>query len=125
MKKIIYFTMMVMLSVMVLGSSAAEEKVKSDNRVASINEEGVKPNTQSAVEEKNIKKRFPAIEKMREVTDENLLVETEDYGCGPNKARPDTCDWLYSICCQSSPYYDNRICNYYTPGVCGTCYKAC
>jgi len=39
MKKVMFFGLMVMVSVMVFGTSVAEETMKSDNRVASIAEE--------------------------------------------------------------------------------------
>jgi len=75
MKKTIYFTMMVMLSVMVLGSSAAEEKVNLDNRVASINEESVKQNNQSVVESGGNVQKFSINEETLGLFDGDLLVD--------------------------------------------------
>ncbi len=93
MKKIIYFTLMVMLSVTLLGPSAAEEKVKSDNRVASINEEGVKPNTQSAVESGGNVQKFSINEKTLRPIDEELLL-TLSLGI---------CKVIITSCCVTSP----------------------
>jgi len=99
MKKIIYFTVVLLLSITLIGFSAAEEKAKSDNRVASINEEGVKPNNQSSVEDKNIRQMFPAIEKLNDMIDKDIL----GVAGGCPKPVKDLCEIILKDCCDVSP----------------------
>jgi len=123
MKKLMYFTLMVMLSMTLIGPSVAEEKAKSNNRVASINEEGVKPNNQSAVEEKNIRQRFPAIKK--ETTEPAPTLLTTGQNCEPYGV--ETCAWLEDLCCNSSPFDpDDLLCAINWRWIfCKDCYSRC
>jgi len=113
MKKTIYFTLMVMLSITLIGSVSAEEKVKPDNRVASINEEVVKSSNQDAVEDKNMRQRFPAIEPMRKevggVFPGGILLTLE--ACAQ-------CQALELLCCPDSSPYTPAL----PPGQCRTTY---
>jgi hypothetical protein len=102
MKKVIYFGLMVMVSVMVFGFgiSAAEEQATSDNMIASVPQERLA--TEQTSEEA-----------------EGIFVATIDCGSW----EPWVClGFVKDVCCQSSPYAAPDFCkDALSPSNCGKC----
>ena len=101
MKKTIYFTMVVLLSMALIGSSAAEEKAKPDN--------------QTAVVGSSFEQAIAATEKISKSTDGSLFakfdIEIDEYN-------PGLCNHLKKICRDASPADDSGICEYFIEDNC-------
>ena len=101
MKKTIYFTMVVVLSMVLIGSVSAEEKVKPDN--------------QNAVMVSSLEQTSTSVAKISKSTDGSLFVkfdiEIDDYP-------PSLCNQLQKRCRDASPADTTGICDYFTPDNC-------
>ncbi len=101
MKKTIYFTMVVLLSMALIGSVSAEEKVKPDN--------------QNAVIESSFDQTSTSVAKLSKSTSRSLLpkfdIEIDEYN-------PGLCNHLKKICRDASPPDDSGICEYFTEEYC-------
>lgn len=124
MKKIIYFTVVLLLSITLIGFSAAEEKAKSDNIFASITGQGVKPNNQSLVEDKNIRQRSSVNEGILGPIDERLLADSDDDCDDGVRA---LCEIIKTDCCAVSPSNPASGCGgvFDTGGICTKCGVTC
>jgi hypothetical protein len=93
MKKLMYFTLMVLLSITLIGSVSAEEKVKPDN--------------QNAVIESSFDQASTSVAKISKSTSGSLLpkfdIEIDDYD-------PALCNQLRKHCQDASPPYTDPIC---------------
>ena len=105
MKKVMFFALMVMVSVMVFGTSVAEERLKTDNVIASVAQER-QSTEQTSVE-----------------TDAILLAL--EGGC----SRPvyDLCVSMQVWCCAVSPSNLGEVCggNFAPGGTCDACGLGC
>jgi len=100
MKKVMFFALMVMVSVMVFGTSVAEEQLKTDNMIASI------PQERSATEQTSVET-------------EGVLMAASDQ-CG---WEDDVCfGYVKEVCCGTSPASPTSFCkDALLPSNCGKC----
>jgi len=92
MKKVMFFGLMVMVSVMVLGTSAAEERVKTDNMIASVAQESLATEQTSA-------------------ETEGVLIAKLDIEIEYDES---LCNQLAKECQDASPPSGPSICDYFT-----------
>ena len=96
MKKVMFFGLMVMVSVMVFGTSAAEERVKTDNMIAGVAQESL------------------ATEQTSAETEGVLIAKLEmeiEYD-------PALCNQLAKECKDASSAGEPSICDYFTATNC-------
>ena len=102
MKKTIYFAIVVLLAMALIGSVSAEEKVKPDN--------------QNAVIESSFEQASTSVAKLSESTSTSLLAK---FDISIDELSPAMCNVLKKDCKDAStPYPEGDICEHWNPENC-------